>query len=158
MELETKNAELRPYLVAHRQVTEASKQLCCKQLCKVAALGHLKAAVLLLDDGADPSLPNSNGHTPLMLGAAKGHKAMVELLIDRGAEVDAVELKKGGTAFHLACSSNQPDCAAALIEAGCNTAAKSLDGLSGRQLAELFGHTAVLERLRAMVAEQVRAS
>ena len=33
---------------------------------------------------------------------------------------------------------------------------RDLDGMTGRQIAELAGHTPVVERLRAVVAEQLR--
>jgi ankyrin repeat protein len=44
---------------------------------------------LLLDKGANPNaIENERGLTPLHLAADKGRKAMVELLISRGADVN----------------------------------------------------------------------
>jgi ankyrin repeat protein len=41
---------------------------------------------LLLDRGADPSLVNSDGDSPLMMAARRGHLDIVRLLLDRGAD------------------------------------------------------------------------
>jgi hypothetical protein len=51
-----------------------------------------------------------------------------------------------------------PRCAEALVRAGCDVGVKSSNGMTGRQIAEECGHTAVVERLRAVVAEQLRAA
>jgi hypothetical protein len=65
----------------------------------------------------------------------------------------------GWTPFHAACTFNQPDCAGALALAGCDVGVKDRKtGLTGQQIAEKEGHTAVVERLRAVVAEQLRAA
>jgi hypothetical protein len=80
-----------------------------------------------------------------------------------GALVDAVRMGSGSTAFHHACGNNQcgnnqADCAEALIRAGCDVGLKTKDGQTGRELAEVKGHAAVVARLRAVVAEQLRAA
>ena len=80
-----------------------------------------------------------------------------------GALVDAVRMGSGSTAFHHACGNNQcgnnqADCAEALIRAGCDVGLKTKDGQTGRELAEVRGHAAVVKRLRAVVAEQLRAA
>jgi hypothetical protein len=66
----------------------------------------------------------------------------------RGADLDAACRESGWTAFHVACAGNQPECAAALVELGCDTAIKAKDGQTGQQWAEDQGHAAVLEALR----------
>ena len=57
-----------------------------------AGCGRLEAARSLLDGGADPThgtRTGGGGDTPLHPAAAKGHLAMVRLLLARGAAVDA---------------------------------------------------------------------
>jgi ankyrin repeat protein len=119
--------------------------------------GQLEAVRLLLDGGADPDLVASTDTTPLMSAAGMGQLGVLRLLLERGAEVDAVGQDAGATAFHIACTFNQPGCAEALARAGCDVGIKDLDGKTGRQLAVAEGHVAVVERLRAVVAEQLRA-
>jgi ankyrin repeat protein len=127
-------------------------------LCEAAALGHLEAARLLLDGGADSSRADGDGDTPLMAAALHGQLEVLRLLLGRGAAVDAAQPGDGFTAFHAACFSNQPACAEALARVGCDVGLKDKHGQTGRELAEGRGHAAVVERLRAVVAEQLRAA
>jgi ankyrin repeat protein len=107
----------------------------------VAAAGcrQLDAVRLLLDRGADPSLPDSAGDTPLMQAAGGGHAGVVRELVARGADLDAADQTTGATAFHNACGFNQPDCVAALVELGCDTTIKATSGQTGKQMAESQG-------------------
>ena len=118
-----------------------------------AGQGQLEAAALLLDRGASPSKADSKGFTPLMAAVGIGHAAVLGLLVERGADLIATTL--GWTAFHYACCRNHPGCVEALVRADCDTATKTNDGRTGKDLAEEKGHTAVLERLRDLVAERL---
>jgi ankyrin repeat protein len=120
--------------------------------------GRLEVARLLLEGGADPSRLDSEGNTPLMTAAGEGHLEVLRLLLERGAAVDAVHPAGDTTAFHNACYSNHPQCAEALARAGCDVGLKTNSGWTGREIAETEGHTAVMARLRAVVAEQLRAA
>ena len=79
---------------------------------------------------------------------------MVRELAGRGAGLDAARPETGGTAFHLTCLFDQPECAAVLVELGCDTAIKDTNGNTGKQLAEQRGHAVVLERLREAMARR----
>jgi ankyrin repeat protein len=127
-------------------------------LCEAVVHGHLEAVRLLLDGGADPSSAGSDGTTPLMAAAGGGQLEVLQLLLGRGAAVDAVEPGSGCTAFHSACYHNQPDCVEALARVGCDVGIKDNDGFTGREMAEGRCHAAVVERLRAVVAEQLRVA
>ena len=135
-------------------ISQDKKKVLSTALCE--AVGSNQGAVvrLLLDRGANPSLANSSGGTPLMTSAAKGFLPLLRLLLESKAEVDAV-CPRGATAFHWACHHDHPDCAEALVRAGCDTSLRTKRGKTGRDLAQENGHTAVLERLRALVAEQI---
>ena len=124
-------------------------------LIQAAGAGQLEAAVLLLDRAASPDKPDSFGTTPLMMAAELGHVAVTGLLAERGADLHALYNREGGTAFHCACASNQPGCVEVLVRAGCNTAAETKDGLTGKQYAEKRGNTEVLDCLRDLVAERL---
>jgi serine/threonine-protein phosphatase 6 regulatory ankyrin repeat subunit B len=136
----------------------AGRKVRVTALCAAAGNGWLEVARLLLDGGADPSLATSQGFTPLMLAAGDGHPEVLRLLLQRGAVVDAVDPDRGCTAFHGACGNNQADCAEALARAGCDVRLKDKEGMTGRELAEGEGHTAVVARLRAVVVDQLRAA
>ena len=115
--------------------------------------GHLEAARLLLDRGADPNRLCSRGQTPLMWAVCEAHTAVAELLLERGAAVNA-ETSGGWTAFHHACDTNSADCAALLVRAGCDVEAKTKGHrtfkVTGRQIAEVKNHAAVLDVLSAL--------
>jgi ankyrin repeat protein len=76
-------------------------------LIRAADAGWLKVAAFLLDHGADVNAaaggegPNPFGRTALHHAAAFGNKAMVELLLSRGAEVNA-KGDDGRTPLYLA--------------------------------------------------------
>lgn len=61
------------------------------------ASGHEEVVRVLLKAGADVSLHNENGHTPLMEAASAGHVGIAKLLVEHGAQVNAhsAEFKVG---------------------------------------------------------------
>jgi ankyrin repeat protein len=128
-------------------------------LTHAAEFGNLEAVRSLLDAGADPGRADGGaGATPLINAAVHGRLEVLRLLLARGAALDAAGPGGGFTAFHAACCNTHPECAEALARGGCDVGIKDKNGLTGRELAEAKGHTAVVERLRAVVAEQLRAA
>ena len=121
---------------------------------EAARYGQLEAARLLLDAGADPSLADGDGETPLMYAAGEGHLEVLRLLLGRGTAVDAVDPRSGATAFHSACIHNQAECAEALARAGCDVGIKDNDGKTGRETAEEEGFDTLAAWLRAEEAER----
>jgi ankyrin repeat protein len=93
-----------------------------------------------------------------MAATMNGHLEMLWLLLARGAAVDAAEPIADFTAFHFACQCKRAECAEALALAGCDVSLKTINGKTGRQLAKAEGHAGVLERLRLVVANQLRAA
>ena len=114
---------------------------------------HRAEAIALLRRGADVNARDDFGSTALMF--ALQHAAIVELLLDAGAELEAVEPITGHTAFLWACHDGKVDCAEMLVRAGCNSSHRNKAGLTGRDIAQQRGHPAVVERLRAVVVEQL---
>ena len=60
----------------------------------------LAAARRLLEEGADPEAPDTEGRTPLMLAAWLGRGELLALLLERGADVDGRN-PRGRTALAL---------------------------------------------------------
>jgi ankyrin repeat protein len=54
-----------------------------------SAKENLEAVRLLLDLGLDPNWANQEGRTPLMGAALKGRPEVIQLLVERGAKLDA---------------------------------------------------------------------
>jgi hypothetical protein len=116
-------------------------------LVAAAGGGRLDAVRLLLNRGADLCLADSNGSTALMYAAISGHVGVVRELAARGANLDTASPESGSTAFHF-CADSHPECAAALVELGCDMAIRDKNGRTGKQAAEAQGHTVVLDALR----------
>eukprot|EP01045_Picozoa_sp_COSAG04_P030670 COSAG04_NODE_5408_length_1629_cov_1.305229_1_plen_345_part_01 len=111
---------------------------------------HEAAAQLLLDHGADPNITDSLGNTPLIAAAFEGSLPVLRMLIEAKVNLNAVEPDYGWTALHFACWKGNTDCAEALVRAGCDTSLRTPHGMTGRDIAQQAGHTAVLERLAAL--------
>jgi ankyrin repeat protein len=56
---------------------------------------------VLIEAGADPSVPGTNGRTPLHEAVSRGDEAMVRLLLDAGADPGR-EDRWGGTPAEVA--------------------------------------------------------
>jgi hypothetical protein len=54
-----------------------------------SAKDNVEAVKLLLDLGLDPNAANKDGRTPLMGAAMKGRSEVVQMLVDKGARLDA---------------------------------------------------------------------
>jgi ankyrin repeat protein len=84
-----------------------------------------------------------------MVAAFVGSLPILQTLIgfDRGA-IDAVDPWDGGTAFHKACDLDHADCAAELVQHGCDTELMDHDNETGWDLAERRGHGALIRRCK----------
>lgn len=87
-----------------------------------AAPGIVKA---LLDNGAKANKKNKDDQTPLMYAITKGSKEIVEMLIECGADVNAVEKTVNNTPLIIAAKSpHSPEIAELLLKAGANAERK----------------------------------
>jgi uncharacterized protein len=78
-------------------------------LSEAVKLADLDLVRMLLDAHADPNSPNQDKQTALMLASSLGSQKIAELLIRRGANVNAVESFRGQTALMWAAGENHPD-------------------------------------------------
>lgn len=82
--------------------------------------GDSTAVSSLLSRDIDPNIRFPIvGSRPLILAAAKGHQEMVELLLDRGASVDASDYT-GWTPLHAAIYGGHADVVQLLLERGAH--------------------------------------
>ena len=116
------------------------------------------AARILIEAGADPGRPDNHGYTPLMLAAGEGNFAVLRLLLDHGAGINAQEPTTGFTAFHSACFNNRVGTATELLRAGCNATLRTVAGRTGRQLAEDKQHMELLKDLKATYRDVKRSA
>ena len=88
--------------------------------------GHLELAKRLIDKGADV---NKTGWTPLHYAATRGHTAVITLLLDHYAYIDASS-PNGTTPLMMAAFYGTPSAVKVLLEAGADPMIKNDQGLS----------------------------
>ncbi len=89
---------------------------------KAASLGQLRVATFLLDHGADIGARDQSlsQNTPLHWAAMNGHRAMVELLLSRKADPNAILIPDGSTPLLLATRKSFRSVCEALLARGAN--------------------------------------
>lgn len=110
-------------------------------------LGHVEMARLLLARGADPNIVNSSGRTPLQMAAYDGSTAIVEMLIQAGANVDIADTEYGYTPLAAASRKGHADTVRVLINAGADLSIPTNTGRNPLQLALDGGYDDVVEML-----------
>ena len=91
---------------------------------------------LIYDYKADLGVQLRNGSLPIHSAASEGHKTCVELLIDAGANIDALN-KEDRTPLHWAAESGHWDTVEFLVERGARVGDEDENGLKPLDLAEL---------------------
>jgi ankyrin repeat protein len=106
---------------------------------------------LLLEKGADPNSPA--GDSSLLHVTAKlGDRHAIEILLDRGARIEAKD-KDGRTALHLTASNGHEATARLLLERGAEIESTENDGQTALHLAARNGHVDTVRLLLDREAE-----
>ena len=110
--------------------------------------GDVKQVRTMLDLGASPLCHDEEfGGTPLHWAAYKGHVDTVEILLNRGADINAIN-KDGRPAIVLAAAMGQTPVVKLLLERGADSEAKGFDGRSAADWAKRWDRTAVLDLIQ----------
>lgn len=117
-------------------------------LMMAALKGHLDLARQLIDRGADV---NKTGWTPLHYAATGGHLAIMELLLEHHAYIDA-ESPNGTTPLMMAAQYGSIDAVKLLLEAGADPRLKNQLGLSAID----FAHRVNRAEAAELIAQAVR--
>jgi ankyrin repeat protein len=80
---------------------------------------------LLLEAGADPTLPDRTGESPLILAARSGSADIVQALLERGVEADAREPHYDQTPLMVAVRAAAPEVVRLLLDKGADVNAQS---------------------------------
>ncbi len=144
--------------------TESSLEV--DELCTAAERGDAAEIARLLGSVPVNSRKGTSGWTALHFACEANQVAVAELLLDRGADVNAVTTDWGATPLHLALSGNSKAVllVALLLQRGANPNAQNRDGVTPLQLAsdlkDRLSIRALLkcgarmdERSRAMMAQ-----
>ena len=91
--------------------------------------GHADAAHILLERGADTTIRDKYGGSPLERASENGHVEVIRVLLQYGADVTAQD-NTGTTPLHKSSAYGQPESARVLLEHGANVHAKNMDGVT----------------------------
>lgn len=116
--------------------------------------GHTGIVEKLLEAGADVNLTNPTGTTPLMLAASGPFPATVQALLAAGAKVNAIDSGEHFTALMWAAAEGQAEVVKILIDKGADLTLTDIDGDTAESFAFKAGHQAIVELLKAAVAEE----
>ncbi|WP_264705088.1 ankyrin repeat domain-containing protein [Wolbachia endosymbiont (group A) of Gymnosoma rotundatum] len=107
---------------------EKEAEYCKSSLHLAARLGNLEAVKDLLGKGANVNAQNDTRETPLHVAAKKGHKDVVEALLNvNGINVNAQD-KYDSTPLHRAAKEVHKDVVEALLDKGANVDAEDENG------------------------------
>ena len=109
--------------------------------------GHTETIKSLIAQGKDINARNIRGQTPLHLAAAKGNSDVVQLLLENGAEVDAVATDSGCTSLHYAASLGHVELCELLVRYGADPDAQTARLETPLHLAVASGHSDVVALL-----------
>jgi ankyrin repeat protein len=125
----------------------------CGAIHDAAQDGDFGKVTALLKDNPDlVSSKDDYGSTPLHLAAYEGHKDVAELLLAKGAEVNATDID-GSTPLHLAAYEGHKDMAELLLANKANVNARDNKGQTPLHEAAVKGYKDVVELLLANGAD-----
>lgn len=128
-----------------------------RAILSAAKKGDLVKLQSLLDSNSVLDLVNAKtsmlGKTPLHLAAENGHKQIVELLIAKGANVNATEREMTNTPLHLAALIGHTQIAELLLSNGAGVNARNKNGSSPLREAIIWGRMEMVKFLIAKGAD-----
>ena len=105
--------------------------------------GHVDAARLLLDIGAEVNWANKNGHTPLFVACEHGHIDAARLLLEKGAEKKRAS-KNGETPLWIACQKGHFAVATLLLDNGAAVDRANKNGTTPLSIAKQNCHSYIV--------------
>jgi ankyrin repeat protein len=118
---------------------------------------------LLLRAGVNPNIVSTDGKraTPLHIATQNGHLAILEALIELGANVNHI-VDRGWTLLMMATARGHIDIVRALLAAGADpliaiTEAGPFNGSTALNVAKALNHSAIIALLEARLAELAAA-
>lgn len=110
--------------------------------------GQNEVALFLLDAGADVHMPSANTMRvqPIHAAAARRAAALIQALIDKGADPNAKQ-QSGYTPLHSAAQNGDSATVDVLLSAGADRSLRSDEGKTAADYARQAGHQEIARRL-----------
>ena len=118
-----------------------------KEAATAAGRGDEAALLAWLDSGGKVNATTGSGVTALMSAAARGNRRVVDLLLQRGAEINLQDSSKGYTALIVAAGTGHEHVVDLLLRRGAEINLQSSDGVTALMLAAGTGHEQVVDLL-----------
>ncbi|CAH1783213.1 unnamed protein product [Owenia fusiformis] len=96
-------------------------------LCQAIRLGHVEIAIKLIESGADVTLTDNFGSTPLQLAINRSSTAIVKALLQVGCKVNKGTKENNYTPLHAACARGNIEIIQLLLEYGADVNQVELD-------------------------------
>jgi len=123
------------------------EKACTDQLLVQACVfGYLEIARQLVDNGADVSVADKYGRTPLHFALKNGHLVVVRLLMESGADFSIAD-KYGQAPLHFASANGHELVVRLLIDNGADISVADQDGWTPLHTASMNGYEAVVRLL-----------
>jgi len=118
------------------------------ELVQATKKGEIETVKRLLDNGADVETRDSKFNSSLLMWAAhEGHADILELLIQKGAIIDASK-QDGQTALWFAAEKGQMETLEILVRNGADVNVIGWEGDSALEVARKYGHQEVVDYLQ----------
>ncbi|ETV98625.1 hypothetical protein H310_08741, partial [Aphanomyces invadans] len=110
------------------------------ELTDAVSRGDVDTVAMWVTSGrVDVNVPDRDGDVPLLVAAKKNQCAMVEVLLQYGAWLDAVDAH-GWTALMEAALHGHEDVVRVLLKWGCEKSLRNAEGLHALDIAVQYGH------------------
>jgi len=139
------NLELLNFLLTNRANPQKRNRYGDNAIMLATFRGNMEGVRRLLDAGASP---DNDGWTAMHYAAFGGHGDIATLLIDRGADLDAIA-PNGQTPLMFAAGGGNLALVQILVEADADMDVEDYEGGTALMLALKNGHAAVVEYLRS---------
>ena len=133
-----------------------------KELCVMAARGDLQSVEAFIDSGTDVNSADENQQTVLHHAAMHSRDEVINSLIDRGADVNATDLKGGFSALHWVVINADPQTGntdhvskslRALVNRGCKVNGTDFNFATALHIAAQKGNKTSIETLIRLGAD-----
>ena len=124
------------------------------QLLDAAQEGNVAKVRAMLDLGVDINTQDGWGSTPMMYAAVNGNTEVVELLLERGDDVNDGNHKMGRIPIMWAAQGGYDDTVRLLLTKGARTDLTGINGETAMMLACEEEHPSTIEILKASGAAQ----